>query len=424
MATIPTRYSLRLYNKFGTLLDELAAGREGDALRVEYARTQGTIGAMVVELPNKYPAEWFDADNYFEVGRSVDGASFGIHLDTRWLINKREKQYRTGAFKWVITALDTVSLAKWRIVAAFKGSSGAHKTMRCDDMMKAIMRENCLPSSVAYSNLAGFAAIPPQRQISKLLIEADTFQAPASGPVDFDMPHRRISDVFADLCKLSLEKGTWLGWDIVWDGTSHIFRTYANQRGTDRRSELTLRPDYGLGDATLTRDWSESFTVVYAGGDGTGGARNVGIAIDQTRLASSPHAWREVFQNAKDSSGLTYIENDALPRLREGRPKFTLGANVLQQDNLLFGRDYDYGDQIGVEFDGESFDARVSGVRVVLDGGREQITIGLNESGQLGGSDSPTWGHMLAGDAQLGVFRVLQQLNYVDYQLRQIQTRE
>lgn len=417
MATIPTRYSLRIYNKYGSLLDELLTGRDGDALKLDYARTQGSVGAMVVDLPNKYPKEWFEQDNYFEVGRSIDGGPFDIHLDTRWLINAREKPYRSGSYRWVITALDATSLVKWRTVAHYKGEAYSKKSGRGDDLMKAFMRENCTATAIAYSNLSGFSLIPPQRQINNLTIEADTSQGAL---MDYEGQHKRLSDVFADIAKTSQGKGTWLGWDVAWDGNSNIFRTYTGQRGTDRRADLTLRPGYGLGDGSLKIDWSESYTVVFAGGDGANNARNVVVAIDQQRLADSPHAWREVFQDAKDKSGLTYIQDDALPRLREGRPKYSLAAQVIQQENLVFGRDYDYGDQLGVEFDGESFDARFSGARVVVEGGKDQITIGLSESGTLGGSDTPIWGHMLAGNSQSGLFRVLQQLNYVDYQLRRM----
>lgn len=417
MATLPTRYALRIYNKYGAPLDELLTGREDDALKLDYARTQGSVGAMVVELPNKYPKEWFEQDNYLEVGRSVDNGPFDIHLDTRWLINAREKPYRSGSYRWAITALDATSLVKWRTVAHFKGEAYSKKSGPGDNLMKAFMRENCTATAIAYSNASGFSLIPPQRQIANLTIEGDTSQAAA---IDYEGQHKRLSDVFADIAKTSQGKGTWLGWDVVWDGTNNIFRTYTGQRGADRRADLTLRPGYGLGDGSLKIDWSESFTVVYAGGDGANNARNVVVAIDTQRLADSPHAWREVFQDAKDKSGLTYIQDDALPRLREGRPKYSLAAQVIQQENLVFGRDYDYGDQIGVEFDGESFDARLSGARVVVEGGKDQITIGLSESGALGGSDTPIWGHMLAGSSQSGLFRVLQQLNYVDYQLRRI----
>lgn len=423
MATIPTRYSLRIYNKFGTLLDELLTGREGDALKLDYARTQGSVGAMVVELPSSYPKEWFEQDNYFEVGRSIDKGPFDIHLDTRWLINKREKLYRSGSYRWSITALDATSLVKWRTVAHYKGEPYSTKSGRGDDLIKAFMRENCTATAIAYSNsvASGFSLIPPKRQIANLVIESDTAQAQT---VNYEGQHKRLSDVFADISKMSQGKGTWLGWDIVWDGTSNIFRTYTGQRGADRRADLILRPGYGLGDGSLITDWSESFTVVFAGGDGANNARNVVVAIDQQRLADSPHAWREVFQDAKDKSGLTYIQDDALPRLREGRPKYSLAAQILQQENLVFGRDYDYGDQIGVEFDGESFDARISGARVAIEGGKDQITIGLSESGALGGSDTPIWGHMLGGNSQIALFRVLQQLNYVDYQLRRMATAE
>jgi hypothetical protein len=421
MPSLPIQYSLRLYSASGTLIDELMSGRTNDALRVEYARTQGDIGVMSVELPSTYPAEWFTQDNYFEIIRLVDGVPGGIEMETRWSIVKRRKNIKGGLRSWVITALDTMSYLKWRTVAHYKGDPQSKKTgVKTDDLLKAIMRENALSTSFAYSNTGSLATIPPLRNIVGLVIDPDTAQGVA---IDYEMQHKRILDVMKDVAKLSQEKGTWLGYDVIWNGANLVFKTFTGQRGSDRRGWLILRPGYGLGDVSLEIDWSESFTAVFSGGETSGGARNVAVAFDKDRAAQTPYGWREVFQDAKDKSGLTYLEADATARLRDGRPKYTMIATITQDDGPVYGRDYQYGDLMIVDIDGELMDARVAGVRVVLEGGNEAVTVAFNDSGAIGNSNA-VWTHMLANPAESAIFSTLQRINQLEYLLRRVEATE
>ena len=69
-------------NALGRLRDQL-----GDPL---FIRTPGGLGASVGS--NSVNLSWQDSgpsEAVYEIERSVDGGPFDIHLDTRWLINKR-----------------------------------------------------------------------------------------------------------------------------------------------------------------------------------------------------------------------------------------------------------------------------------------------------------------------------------------------
>ena len=421
MASLPTQHSLRLYSASGTLIDELMSGRPDDALRVEYARTQNDIGVMSVELPASYPAEWFVQGNYFEIAQLIDGMPSGIEMETRWEIAKRRKTIKSGFRSWVITALDTMALLKWRTVAHYKNDPQSKKTgVKTDDLLKAIMRENATTTAFAYSNTGSLATIPPLRNINGLVIDPDMGQGPA---IDYEMQHKRALDVMKDVAKLSLEKGTWLGYDIVWDGANLIFKTFTGQRGSDRRGWLILRPGYGLGDVSQEIDWSEAYTAVYAGGETTAGVRNIAVAFDKERAAQTPGGWREVFQDAKDKTGLTYLETDAIARLRDGRTKYTMTATITQDDGPVYGIDYQYGNLMIVDIDGELMDARLSGIRVLLENGARTVTAAFTDSGAIGNSTA-IWTHMLANPAESAIFSTLQKINQIEYQLRRMEATE
>lgn len=421
MPKLPTQYSLRLYSSQGTLIDELMSGRPDDAIRVEYARTQGDVGVMSVELPSTYPAEWFVPDNYFEIAQLIDGMPSGIELETRWSIAKRKKGIKNGMRSWSVTALDTMHHLKWRINAHYKGDTQSKKTgVKADDLLKGLMRDNALSSSFAYSNTGALATIPPLRNINALVIDPDLGLGPA---IDYEMQHRRILDVMKDVAKLSLEKGMWLGYDIVWNGANLIYKTFASQRGSDRRGWLILRPGYGLGDASIETDWSESYTAVYAGGETAGGVRNVAVAFDQARAAQAPYGWREIFKDAKDKTGLTYIQDDATAALRDGRPKYTMAATITEDDGPVYGIDYQYGDLMIVDIDGELMDARLSGIRVVLENGQRTVTAAFSDSGAIG-NGAAVWTHALASAAESAIFSTLQRVNQVEYLLRRMETLE
>ncbi len=425
----PTQYKLRLYTATHTLLNEYLNGQAGDPSRVEYAVVDKEAGALVAEFPASEPKSWFAFDNYFEVLVSVDGRPFQIDFEKRWFILKTELFLKDSIFRWRVTALDCNWRLRNRIVAGYAVKDeppptplinnltnyfGA-KSGPGDDMMKQVVRDNTGVTSPAY----GIAGIPPNRALREFAVDPNASKAPTT---QMKFAHRQMLDALKEICKNVAEGTTkaWLSFDVSWDGTSDTFRTYVGQRGIDRRGALTLSQENAIGDGTYSEDFTDAFTVVYAGGEGQKNIRNMAVRFDSIRTGQTPNSWIERFADAKDKSGLGWLEKDAEARLKEGRPKFSLSVNLAQSDALLFRRDYGYGDMLSVEFGPVQADMRIAAARVVLEGGAEKVTIGMQASDYLGGSGDFLGTHMLTQSNDAGVFAVLRRVAELEYYLRRV----
>ncbi len=358
-------YQIILHDAFGNQLAYL-----DNFYRLEYARKVNDIGALSINLPDDWDINLFKVDGRIAVMRSVGGPLY-LEGETLWLIRKIERILSdTGEIFKRISCVDTVDLLRRRIVAYHAGSAQAEKNVATavDDMMKDIVDENM-----------GATATDTARDWSSLVsIQPDLSQCIV---VTKAFAYRNVLTVLQELAKLSFEAdGTYLAFDIVATGMDTLqFRTYTEQRGIDHRvavgqPSITFGPEWGNATtAERTFDHSEEWTYVLAAGQGEEAARDWSEGIDATRTGISPFGRIEYFRDARHvplgSAALLADEQEAA--LYEGRPRRSFTASVLDTASCTYGLHYRFGDRVTVQFGKESFDARIEGIHVTLEGGAE-----------------------------------------------------
>jgi hypothetical protein len=183
-------------------------------------------------------------------------------------------------------------------------------------------------------------------------------------------------------------KGTYIAFDIValGGGTNGFqFRTYSGQRGTDHRFPTSIAPiilDAQLGNLTeITRtfDLKDEKTYVYVAGQGEGSDRATSFAQNSTRIGLSPFGRIEGFQDARNTADSTSLTGEANDALRQARAKRLFSAKYTPTDAILYGRDFNWGDQVTCQYKGSLINCFVDGVQVTVgqEPGKEDIDLRL-----------------------------------------------
>jgi hypothetical protein len=188
--------------------------------------------------------------------------------------------------------------------------------------------------------------------------------------------------VLQDIGRDAANQGTPVFFDIVQEGATFVFRTWANVRGADRSSGsnlLVISPSRGSlgGTIELTEDWSDSPTAVATGGQGQDALRLLGASYNATLIGASPFGLVETFADATQLSTRPALDSEASSRLRAGRPLKVLTGSVISVEGAVYGLHWRWGDRIIAEFENESFVARLDGVTVSFEKGQETITAAI-----------------------------------------------
>lgn len=362
-------YSIRLTDPNNATLAILDGAED-----IAWALKENDIGALTITVPNDYyPLGQFMIDGRLYVSRRQDAGPFALVGNTCWFIRRVEQMYMAnGALVNQINAVGALELLARRIVAYASGSAYADKTATADDMIKAVVRENL-----------GTLATDTARDISAWLSVAADIGAAASISKAFS--RRNVLTVCQELVQASTTAGTWCGFDVVvtneQTGTMQL-RTYTGQRGVDRRrssgnaNAVLFGPDYGNFDTgRLNVDYTDERTYIYAGGQGEGAARVIGTASDTARIGISPFNRREHFRDARQSTTLVGVTDEADTELRARRPRTTLTGEIISGGTALYGVDFNFGDYITVEFNGQLYDCRISHVSARYERRTEQLTL-------------------------------------------------
>lgn len=369
----PTAYKLHIYDQQDNLLDDLLLDRANAALEVEQVIAANEVGGLTLLLPGSLPESYFAWDNRLELRRSVCGGEFEIDGDQAWLISERRRVWKESAYMWLITALSGNWLLKRRIVAHKDKSAQADKTQKNpDDMMKDVVREQMV-------NGTDFFGTKTERVVAGLTVDANT--SSVTPKIDKQFSARVVFDVVKEIADTSAEAGTWLGFDTIWTGSNFAFKVFATYRGVDRSEDLRISPEQGaIDEGELITSHIDAPSVVYAGGKGEGVARIIAPPVVNTQLVNaSKYGWFETFYDTKQSDTLAKVKNEAQAAAKKFKPKRTLSLKLNDGVGATYGKDYRFGDLIGVLFDGQLVKVRVDGVRISLKKGKEEITVTLNE---------------------------------------------
>lgn len=366
-------YELALQTPRGVTLAALGGPGTDTAgvLRLEYVRAVNQIGAMTLTLPPSVPLSYLQRDGRILVYRSTPGATPRLDMDAVWLIVgvKRALSER-GEQVTIVKAVDAVDLLRRRTVAYAAGSSQAAKTDEADDLIKAVVREN----------LSGSATDSLRRIDADLFVVSGNTSQGVSISKAFS--RRNVLTVCQEVADASTQAGTYLAFDVVWNGAALEFRTYAQWRGVDHRfpggvNPIILSADTGsLTAVEYAIDYSSEVTAAYAGGQGEGTSRAIWRTIDTARAALSPFAWCEVFVDARDTADSNDLESEADAAVRGGRPRVLFSGTVnADAPGAMYGRDYGFGDVVTAQAFGVNVDCRLDAVQVALSAERETVGI-------------------------------------------------
>lgn len=388
MSCDPMQVMVSLKDRAGTLLDELMMTRENSLYAIEAAIKVNDVGAFVMTLPPTYNPAYLQRDNRVEIRYSMEGERAQLFGERYFLIRSVEWQQDTGG-AIEVRGVCLNDLLTRRIIAAYSGSTFSKKSGAADDVMKALVRENCTAAAHDYN---GAAAI---RAFDNFAVQADTG---LGAPIDKTYAHSRLLEKLAETASASALAGTFIAFDVVYVESTGVreFRTYAGKRGVDRRHPSGVNPVVlsakrgNLGGIRDKMDYSNAFDFVYCGGQGEEDNRVIKTSPSPAPAWLTADARVERFIDARQSSDPLQVQTEADARLQEGRATRTVTANIIEAPGTRFGRDFGFGDVVTVESRGEQFDARVDAVKLSVKGGRYDISCALRAERTLDGWDSWT----------------------------------
>lgn len=370
ITTRGNNYDIYLKDAFGNLLAIIH-----DFFSLDYSRSVNNVGRLELVLPIDY----FNlVQPYFllEVWRSAGGGATSMYLDMEavWIIPDYGIELAgDGALYFKVTAYDANQILADRYVAYYASSAQTTKTGLTGDIMKAVVRENVASTASDYN-------ASTTRGISSTLyaVQADLGDGAS---ISMSFAWRNVLSVLQDMANASATAGTYMAFDTVSDGFGHLeFRTYANQRGVDHRTNnpIIIDPYVGnLAETTLTFDYTNEKTFIYAAGQGVDTARTVATASNSTRLAQSPFARREYFQDARQAANSTQVQDAADAALRANRGITTFDSKIIETTNTRYGIEYKFGDILPCQLFNQLVDCRLDKVHVSVANGAETIDVRL-----------------------------------------------
>lgn len=338
-------------------------------VNVSYAGAVNSVGNMTLTIPARLIPKEVVQDNYrIEVWRTVEGNT-RLDLDTAWII-KGIKLILTeqGQYAWELNAQTLLVILRSRIVAYNQSTAQAAKSDNTDDMMKAVMRENFSSS-----------ATDTDRRISTtyLSIQADVS---LGGTIQKAFEYRPVLELFTEIAEASIATAQPVFFDIILNGSTAEFKTKVYQWGQDRRSgqsgALVLSPErLNVGPFTITDDYTEEATFIYAFGPGNLGARMIATAENATRVAKGPFNRIEKGIQGSNDANATRLTEEANAELQLNRPKRVVEGSIRQAARCVYGKDWGMGDRMTFKPRSDwSFDVRVDAVQVAVSESKEEIS--------------------------------------------------
>lgn len=373
--------TLRLGDPFAVPLAEIAtygtpdaSGGGGAGLDVTLNCSPGAVGVLECTLPLSFNPALLLEDGRIGVWRAINGHA--PYLDNGAIFLVRYLDF--GPESIFVRAYHATSLIDRRIIAYPAGSTYTTKAAAsADDQIKAFVNENMLAGIVG----ADRDGVETYADVSAYLTKQANLSQGAS--VAKSGARRRLLDVCTDLANASATAGTYLTFEVFASSETTLeLRTYATQRGVDRRAgtanQVILSQLRGnLTDAHLVIDYTEAASFIVAGGQGQETERLIGTAFDATRAANSPFGRIERFRDAANVATQTAVDDEADTQLRAARPLILFTGDLVETPALTRGIDFDLGDIVTAEQGNQQYDVRLDVIRETITSGGRRIGCGL-----------------------------------------------
>lgn len=370
-------YEVHILDPFGSLLaivsdfaDPRGSGDGGAAL--SYGLTVGQVGQLDLTLPVGFDDSLLLLDGRIEVWRKVGNLPAKRDGDAQYLI----RQWDYGPYQTTIGAVHVNELLKRRIIDYYAGTAYSSKTATtADNLIKAFASQQ-LGTGIVGADRIGSET---QADISTYLAIQANLGLGLS--INKAGAWRNLFDLVRDICDSSTEGGTYLTFDVVATSSSTLeLQTFTTQRGVDRRASsgqplIFSRSRGNIENINLRVDRTDEVTFVTGGAQGEEITRITATDEDAVRMADSSLNRREVFIENTNLASATTLGYECAARLREGRPRITLTADVVETATCTRGVHYDYGDYVTIEHRGQQYDTRIDVVGVSLNNREQQSRI-------------------------------------------------
>lgn len=350
-------YQVKLRNPAGVLLTH-----ELPWSSLSWVLRERQIGALELSIPGgQVDRSWLTGYARLEIWRRVDRL-IPVQVGGQWFINylqtsgnAQDIYLRASDANWAI--LDA-RIVRYPASTDLVINAYSDKTGTADNVIKAFLREN-----------GGSLSTDTSRVFADLSIAADLSLGYSTAK---QASRKNLLETMRALAGDSINHGTYLTWDFVWNENLVTFETHTGQLGMNHGStsgdQITISVARGnLMDPKLIEDYSNERTVVDVGGSGTGSDRAIGTATNSSRVNAAPYARREYFGSGMLTGGSTSLNAEASAKLNDLRARRTLSGQIVQTPGLRYGIEINYGDLITAEYAGQSFDCHldcVSGMAV------------------------------------------------------------
>lgn len=338
------KYALSLLQPDGTFIREFK-GFE----KLSWSRAVNTVGEFTVTFSlDVFDRVYYNKDRRLEIWRILPRGRRQLIMVGLLQYIKRFSTQKGPMI--TIAGPDQLDLLTTRVVEAAAGTSGSDKIAAADNMMKAYVRENLGASASSGRTLSTY-----------LTVDADFTAGPT---VEISAAYDVVLPVLQDLGKAAAQKDTPVYFDLVPEGSRFAFRTWANVRGQDRSNDLVLSEEAGtLLDPYFEIDSRDEKTYVYVN------AHGAYIPMEDTnRSGASPFARREELVSGGNYTSSGQRQDAGRRRLREKRPRQSFGGKIVdipprgKKPGCQYGIHWDLGDQVGAQYDNESYTVSIHAV--------------------------------------------------------------
>lgn len=374
------KFELKIYDPSFNLVDVVQSYQS-----LVYPLRDNQVTSMKLVLSDNRWAS-FGEEYQIEIFRQVEDGGQNLEGNTRWIVNKRERDDTDTMTVEAVRALGI--LARRSVLWPAESAQASMSNIRVDDMIKLISYQNLGGGAVAIkaTSITGGNVRRDLTFAGDFSIQANQNLAAATSKA---FAYRPLLAIFQDLALVASYDNIYIGFDVVatsaaarnlelrtYYGTSGIDRTDINNVGA---SPVVFSPEHqNITGVKLTEDWSNVANYIYGAGQGQGAARLFDAVADKTSIAIGPYALREYFKDVRQSNTLAGITAEIKTELTARRFKRQISGQILQVGKWLYGRDYYQGDKVLVEFKGERFPVRIESVNVSSEGpDRDSITVNI-----------------------------------------------
>lgn len=345
-----------------------------------YSRTTNGYGTVHLGIPldDFSIRPLFIPDRRLDIWRSashgVSSRREGSFFLRKWNVYRRED----GVDILEFFGRSPVDILRRQCVVSYTAANYS-KTTYADDMMKAIISEN-------------FVSPQQTAPAGELVVTGNESLGPS---VSFSFFGRNVLDVLKDIRAMTFAMNTAsptlyrkIYFDVVEGaalsngGFGYEFRTYADARGTDRRTGTIYSVENGnIKEPSYYEDHLESATLVDT--LNSSDATKNGAAISPDRYLSR---WNDI-KYAQGTSETVVALNNSIANQVLGDKSVDKAFNATfinspgseRQPRSLYGIDWDLGDLLPARYAEKNFSVEVAIVYVSLDkDGKENIT-GLSQ---------------------------------------------